>query len=106
MTDPLENIDLSGIEHRPDPEHLGVLVFWNLPDVAQRAEDSTAENDAAQRHWRASVTRTRPSTEAERILLGHVLGHPVPSDLQTKVIFLSNGVRRREFYRGTERYDQ
>ena len=33
-----DTVDFSGIEHRPCPKR-GVLTFWNLPYVAQLAED-------------------------------------------------------------------
>jgi hypothetical protein len=91
--DVLAGIDLSGIEHRPCPKR-GVLTFWNLPDAFQRAEDASLENDHSQRHWRASVVRERPATEAERLLLAE-LGYTVPAELATRVQWLSDGMRRR-----------
>jgi hypothetical protein len=91
--DTLVGVDLSGIEHRPCTKR-GVLTFWHLPDAFQRAEDSTLENDKAQRHWRASAHRDRPASDAERLLLAH-LGYVLPAELTTRVQWLSNGVRRR-----------
>ncbi|BBX33935.1 hypothetical protein MMAG44476_23127 [Mycolicibacterium mageritense DSM 44476 = CIP 104973] len=79
--------------HRPgDPR--GWLVFEQLPDDMQRAEDSTQHNDYEQRHWRASMHRDRPATDTERALLAH-LGYALPGELTTRVQWLSNGVRRR-----------
>lgn len=72
----------------------GVLVFDWLSAELQRAEDSTLDNDKAQRHWRASVYRDRPATETEQLLLTAV-GYTVPAELTTRVQWLSNGVRRR-----------
>ncbi|CKI51649.1 hypothetical protein LTT02_21880 [Mycolicibacterium smegmatis] len=90
----MTEIDLTGVgEHRPDHRR-GLLVLAHLPDAVQRAEDATAYADYENRHYRASVTRTRPATPTERALLRHI-GYTVPDDLTTVVEWLSNGVRRR-----------
>jgi hypothetical protein len=92
MTD-IDDIDLSGVEHRPCPKR-GVLVFWDLPSQVQRLEDGTLENDSAQRHWLGSRVRIRSATDTERLLLTH-LAYTLPTNLQTHVHWLSDGVRRR-----------
>ena len=90
----VSDVDLTGIgEHKPD-HWRGVLVFSHLPDLVQRAEDATAYADHEKRHWRTSVTRTRPATPTERALLAH-LGYTLPAELETRVQWLTNGVRRR-----------
>lgn len=90
----LTDVDLTGIgEHKPD-HWRGVLVFSRLPDAVQRAEDATAYADHEARHWRASVTSTRSATLTERALLAH-LGYSLPASLETRVQWLTNGVRRR-----------
>lgn len=95
MTQP--DIDLTGIgEHKPCPKR-GILVFSHLPDAVQNAEDSTAWCDYENRHWRASVHRTRPATPTERALLSHALSREVPDDLQTRIRWLSDGVRNRSW---------
>lgn len=94
MTQP--DIDLTGIgEHRPCPKR-GILVFASLPPAVQRAEDATQDNDYEQRHWRASVHRTRPATATERALLEH-LGYVLLAELTTRVQWLSDGVRNRSW---------
>jgi hypothetical protein len=97
MTGPaLERIDpqLARAADGTDPR--GILVFEWLSDDLQNAEDSTTDADFRNRHWRSSVVRIRPSTTTERTLLAH-LGFDAPDDLETKVIWLSDGVRRREW---------
>lgn len=90
------SVDFTGIgEHRPDHRR-GLLVFTRLPDAVQRAEDATAYADHENRHWRASVARTRPATPTERALLAH-LGYTLPDDLETRVEWLSSGVRNRRW---------
>jgi hypothetical protein len=91
-----DDIDLTGAEHKPDHRR-GFLVFANLPPSVQAAEDSTAFADFEARGWRASVIRYRPATACEKALLAHVLGRAVPSNLQTRVHWLSNGVRNRSW---------
>ena len=96
MTTP-ETVDLTGIgAHRPDHRR-GYLVFTSLPDVEQRAEDSTAyaDHEATDRGV-PSATCTRAATATEKALLAH-LGHTVPNDLRTVVRWLSNGVRNRSW---------
>lgn len=95
MTTP-DNFDLTGIgEHRPDHRR-GFLVFTHLPPEVQDAEDSTAYADLENRYRRAVVHRDRDATAAERALLTH-LGHSCPPGLQTRVRWVSNGVRNRSW---------
>lgn len=90
------DIDLTGIgEHKPDHRR-GYLVFSRLSDPVQRAEDSTAYADLENRRMRASIHRERPATATEKALLAY-LGHTVPEDLETRVRWLTSGVRNRSW---------
>lgn len=94
MTD---NELLDGIgEHYGWDDVRGWLTFSALGDELQRQMDQTQNADYERRHWRPSVTRTRPATDAEKLLLEH-LGFDVPDDLQTVVRYPSGGIRRLEF---------
>lgn len=98
MTDtpnPLADIDLSGAVHYGWDDVRGWLVFAALPAEAQRLEDQTQNFDHEQ-HRRPSVHRIRPSTDVEKLLLGH-LGFAVPNNLETVVKYPSGGIRRREW---------
>lgn len=92
----MTEIDLSGLEHLGFDDPRGWLTFRGLPDELQRQEDQTANADYERRHWRPSVHRVRPATDAERVLLQH-LGFQLPAALQTTVYYPSGGVRRREW---------
>ena len=78
----------------PDP-YRGWLVFDDLPDELQRAEDATLAHDN-QDYRNADRCRDRPATEAERTLLAH-LGFDVPDELTTHVDRITPSVRRRRW---------
>lgn len=83
----------------PQPDPRGWLVFDQLPDELQRAEDSTlmADQDYAEAtRYSRSGRYVRPATDAERTLLQH-LGYQVPDKLRTHVEFATNHVRRRRW---------
>ena len=88
MTEPI------GPQRPNDPR--GWLRFQSLPADLQRHEDSRQEAD--QRLYRDGERSRfqRPATDTERTLLEH-LGYRCPPDLHTTVIWLSPGVRRREW---------
>jgi len=95
MTSP--DSDLTGIgEPYGFDDVRGWLCFAALPAEIQRQEDQTQNFDYERRHWRPSVHRTRPATEAEKALLTY-LGFTVPEDLETIVTYPSGGIRRREW---------
>lgn len=84
--------------HRSD-DRRGLLVFSDLPDELQAAEDSTqaADYDHVQDENASGDTAfTRPATTTEVLLLEH-LGYVVPDDLTTHVRWLTPGLRRREW---------
>ena len=94
----------------------GWLLFEYLPDDLQRSEDATQARDFSLRE--ASIGRTlraqgvrgayeydafhghsvwavyRPATDAERTLLAH-LGYELPDELETRVQFITETLRRR-----------
>ena len=77
----------------------GWLVFRDLPEDLQNAEDATRAADherTAGRHPLVLVswTQTRPATPAERALLAH-LGHVLPDELTTNYRLITDGVVRR-----------
>jgi hypothetical protein len=74
----------------------GWLTFSELPAEIQRQMDATQNADYERRHWRPSVHRVRPATDAEKLLLTY-LGFNVPSDLETVVKYPSGGIRRLEW---------
>lgn len=74
------------------PERLAHLLL--AARGTSRQEDATQNADYERRSWRPSVPRTRPASEAERVLLGY-LGFALPSDLTTVVRYPSGGVRHR-----------
>ena len=92
----LDGIDMSGAVHRPCPKR-GVLNFWYLPPAIENAELSTQWSDYEQRHWRSVIYRDRPATPVERYLLQFIGFGPLPAGLQTRVAWVSPGVRRREW---------
>jgi hypothetical protein len=76
----------------PQPDPRGWLVFDQLPDDLQKAEDSTAAADFDRRRFSRGLQR--PATAAERILLEH-LGYQLPEELITHVTYKSTSVRNR-----------
>jgi hypothetical protein len=92
----LDNFDLSGVEHLGFDDLRGWITFRNLPDELQRQLDQTQADDWERRSWRPSQYRTRPASVAEKILLTH-LGFVVPSNLETRVRYVSAGIRLIEF---------
>jgi hypothetical protein len=83
-------------EHFGWDDPRGWLTFSALPDDLQRQMDQTQNADYERRHWRPSVPRIRPATDAERLLLTH-LGFDVPTELDVRVRYPSGGIRRLEF---------
>ena len=87
---------------QPDPR--GWLVFASLPTDIGNAEDATAHADHFRFHGHTvtfrfdRATRTwffeRPATAAERALLGHP-GYTLPEELDTRVSYATETVRRR-----------
>jgi hypothetical protein len=94
MTQP--DIDLGGVEQLPQPDPRGILALRNLPDEISRREDATLANDYEQRHWRGSLGLIRPATDTEKLLLAH-LGYDVPEFLETRVRWVSAGIRNRHW---------
>lgn len=94
----------------PQPDRRGWLVFEHLPNDLQNAEDATQAADYQRRashatQWAIETdpdTRkslwffTRPATDTERALLGH-LGYTVPPDLKTRVQFHTETLRQRRW---------
>jgi hypothetical protein len=76
----------------------GWLVFDQLPDELQRAEDATLGNDHERIVGEFGVSFARVATDTERELLDH-LGYTVPDILLTRVTWLSNGLRNRRWPR-------
>lgn len=88
----------------------GWLVFEYLPDDLQRAEDATQAADFDRRasgqvrrtsefdpyHGRRVWGYTRPATDTERALLEH-LGYTLPAELETRVQFITETLRRRRW---------
>ena len=83
-----------GAQRRHDVR--GWLLFESLPDELQRAEDArlAAGKDLARHGPRSSFSR--PASDTERLLLMH-LGYRLPSDLLTRVEWLSPVVRQRRW---------
>lgn len=77
----------------PQPDPRGALVFEYLPDELQVAEDSRQWADYEQAGG-CGIAFHRPATTAERELLEH-LGHTVPDVLDTRVQFITRGIRNR-----------
>jgi hypothetical protein len=82
---------------RPDDPR-GWLLFASLPDDLARAEDQTLAADHQRIHVDVLLPHVflRPATDTEGVLLAH-LGYVVPGDLQTRVCWLSYGVRNRRW---------
>jgi hypothetical protein len=76
----------------------GWLVFDSLPAYLQRREDATQDADhrrvAADEYAATSYARLASATE--RQLLTH-LGYTLPDVLNTRVQWLSNGLRHRDW---------
>ena len=91
----LTDIDMSGAIHRPCPKR-GVLNFWHLPAVIENAELShngtTTSSVTGARSWSGKT-----ATPVERYLLEYIGHGPLPTTLTTRVTWLTNGVRRREW---------
>jgi hypothetical protein len=92
MADNAEQLNGVG-EHYGWDDARGWLTFSGLPAELQRQMDQTQNADYERRHWRPSVHRTRPATDAEKLLLTY-LGFNVPDNLQTSVKYISAGIRR------------
>jgi hypothetical protein len=88
--------DTIGAQRPNDPR--GWLMFDSLPDDLARLEDQRLHAD--HEHIREDVltpyTFNRAATDTERTLLAH-LGYTVPGNLQTRVCWLSYGVRNRRW---------
>jgi hypothetical protein len=99
-----------GVGPQRADDRRGWLVFEHLPDELQRAEDATQAADFDRRTWhhpgwirefdhlRGISVRCfyRPATPAERTLLAH-LGHTLPTNLDTRVEYLSETLRQRRW---------
>jgi hypothetical protein len=86
-----------GPQRVDDPR--GWLLFESLPDDLARAEDATLAADH-QRIRREDVlvpyVFNRAATDTEATLLAY-LWYELPGDLQTRVTWLSYGVRNRSW---------
>lgn len=84
-----------GAQYR-QPDTRGWLVFEQLPDDLQHAEDATLawDGDTARRLGRGRFSRR--ATAVERDLLAH-LGYAPPDSLMTVVDFVTAGVRNRRW---------
>jgi hypothetical protein len=85
-----------GAQRPNDPR--GWLLFDSLPDDLQRAEDATlyADHQRIREDVLLPYIFNRAATDTERTLLTH-LGYDLPGDLQTRVCWLSYGVRNRRW---------
>lgn len=92
----LADVDMTGVEHLGFDDLRGWTTFRKLPEELQRQVDQTQAHDWDVRHWRPSVHRDRPATDAEKFLLAW-LGFNVPTNLETRVRYLSGSVRRLEW---------
>jgi hypothetical protein len=84
--------DPNGIGNQIGDRWRGLLVFDQLPDDLQRAEDSTHAADVTDRRARF----VRRATDAERTLLAH-LGYAIPDGLTTRVDRITNGIVHRRW---------
>lgn len=81
---------------KPQPDPRGILVFDWLPPDLQNAEDSTQDCDITRARRDYWGQWSRPATPTERTLLEH-LGYVLPTDLRTRVQYLTEGVRHRSW---------
>ena len=92
----LTDVDMTSAEHLGFDDLRGWITFRGLDAELQRQLDQTQNADHEARHWRPSVHRTRPATDAEKYLLDW-LGFNVPTNLTARVRYISGGVRCVDF---------
>lgn len=78
----------------PQPDPRGWLVFEVLPADLQSAEDARTMADYEHAHDTGRGRFVRAATVTERALLEH-LGHVLPESLNTRVEYLTEGIRCR-----------
>lgn len=76
----------------------GWLVFHGgLPDELQRAEDATQAADHAYQRQTGRTRWSRPVTATEKLLLEYLFEREMPEDLQTRVEYITDSLRRRRW---------